>query len=134
MLVKPSRIITETYTDEWGDKEEYRVAVFNSDSASKIRRAYEDFKDQNSDVHKTCQQIANKLIPSTDNFIDYCFGEVDDDGYLNYDFNGIKGTNKNITMRLYELFSSFEWIDHLNQEAFNVEDCGDFFIFGHTCW
>ena len=134
MLVKPSRIITETYTDEWGDKEEYRVAVFNSDSASKIRRAYEDFKDINSDVYKTCQRIANKLNPSTDDFIDYCFGEVNDDGHLIYPFDGIMGTNKNVTRRLYELLKSFEWVDRINQNAFNVADCGDFFIFGYASW
>lgn len=133
MLVKPSRIITETCTAVWGDKEEYRVAVFNSDLASKIRRAYEDFKDTNSDIYKTCQQISNRLNPSTDEFIDYCFGEIND-GHLIYAFDGIKGTNKNITTRLYELFKSFEWVDRINQKAFNVVDCGDFFIFRHTCW
>lgn len=133
MLVKPSRIITETYTDGRGDKEEYRVAVFNSDSASKIRRAYEDFKDINSDVYKACQQIANRLNPSTDDFIDYCFGEIDD-GHLCIHFDGIKGTNKNITRRLYELFKSFEWVDRREQRAFSVTDCGAFFVFGNVCW
>lgn len=133
MLVKPSRIITETYTDEWGDKEEYRVAVFNSDLASKIRRAYEDFKDINSDIYKTCQQISNRLSPSTDDFIDYCFGEIDE-GHLIYSFDGIKGTNKNVTMRLYELFKSLEWVNHREQVAFSVTDCGNFFVFGHERW
>jgi hypothetical protein len=133
MLVKPLRIITETYTDEHGDKEEYRVAVFNFESASKIRRAYEDFKDTNSDVYKTCQQIANRLYPATEDFLDYCFGEMDD-GHLIYSFDGIKGTNKNVTMRLYELFKSLEWVNHREQRAFSVTDCGAFFVFGNVCW
>ena len=133
MLVKPLRVINETYIDEWGDKDDVEVAVLDSAAVTKIQRAYEKYKGRKGIVYKTLQEISNHLYPTTDDFLDYCFGEPDD-GYLTYSFSGIKGTNKNITRRLYELFKSFEWVDHRNQRAFSVVDCGEFFTFGHDSW
>ena len=133
MLVKPLRITKETYIDRWGDKEEVRVAVFDSATVGKIQRAYEKYEGRKGVVYKTLQEVSNRLYPSTDDFLEYCLGEPDD-GYICINFEGIKGTNKNVTRRLYDLFKKFEWVDHLNQRAFSVVDCGEFFIFGHDSW
>lgn len=133
MLVEPLKVIKETYIDNYGDKEEVEVAVLNASSAAKLKKAYEKFDGRKGVIYKEIQEMSNHLYPSTDDFIDYCLGEPDD-GYFYNHFSGLKGTNKNVTRRLYELFKSFEWTDHINQRAFYVEDCGDFFIFGHASW
>ena len=107
--------------------------MFDSSTATKIEKACEKYRCQKGTLYKTIQEMSNRLYPSVDDFIDYCFGEPDD-GHLIYHFDGIKGTNKNVTKRLYDLFTSFEWVDRFNQEAFEVADCGNFFLFGHCCW
>lgn len=133
MLVKPLRVIRETYIDCCGDKEEGNIAVFDSASVNKIKSAYEKFKGRKGVIYKRIQEVSNHFYPNLDDFLDYCFGEFDD-GYLNYDFVGIKGTTKHITRRLYELFKSMEWVDHRNQRAFLVDDQDDFFLLENDCW
>lgn len=134
MLVKPSKVTKETYTDHYGYTEEANVAVFNSAAVTKIEKAHEKFQRQKGTFYKMLQEASNHLYPTSDDFIEYCFGEPGWDGYLIYDFEGIRGTNKNITKRLFDLFKSFEWVDYRFQKAFSVIDCGNFFVFGHDSW
>jgi len=101
--------------------EDLNVATFTAEevnNAIKVKQKY----------MKDCAKIRD-INPNAkmDKFVKQHFGELDECGFV-LPFEAFKGTNKNITLKLKELFSELEYHDTFRQCGIELRQSGDVVI------
>lgn len=98
--------------------EELNVATFTAEEVNKAIKAKEKYR-------KDCAKIRD-INPNTkiDKFVKQYFGELEEYGFV-LPFEAFKGTNKNITAKLKELFSELEYHDTFRQCGIELRQSGD---------
>jgi len=113
---------TITYRDE-KEIQDFNIAIFSNSEAEKALKEFEKFKQRKG---KTWERGIDDSMTHTSHFINLYFGEWDGYYYLNFD--GFKGTNKNVTDKLKTLFSIIQYHDTMAKRGTELKSYGDVII------
>lgn len=114
---------TTTYKDE-KVVENFNIAIFSNSEAEKAIKEFDKFKQRKGKTWETGIDFSKTHLSD---FIKLYFGECEECGlYLN--FQGFKGTNKNVTQKLKQIFSILEYHDTFRQCGTLLETYDDVII------